>query len=298
MSSNQEAYSCHYFQAVPLGPGFVARIEGLDLAEPLTPEVFRDLNRAFLHHKILSFPDQDLSMEAQAGFAGSFGALQVHVLNQYHEEGRRDVLTISNLDADGRPKGEHPDPGACIWHTDGSWQANPVLATCLFALTVPPSGGDTLFADLIAAFRALPEATKERYRKLSAIHDLNRSRSRSGARDQMTAEQRAEAPPVVHPLVRRHAESGEEGFYLGQHAYCIDGMPEHEGAALVDEINSHITATPFTYAYPWRAGDVVLWDNRAVLHKATPFDTARHARVLRRATTLGTIAPGPTTRVA
>ena len=293
-----EAYLCPYFRSVPLGPGFVARVEGLDLAEPLTPEAFRHLNRAFLRHKVLSFPDQDLSTEAQAAFAGCFGALQVHVLNQYHVAGRSDVLTISNLDAAGRPTGEHPDPGACMWHTDGSWQAQPVLATCLFAVKIPPSGGDTHFADLIAAFQALPEATKNRYRGLSAIHDLDRSRRKSGARDQMTAKQRAEAPPVVHPLVRRHPESGEEGLYLGDHAYGIEGMAEEEGAALVDEINGQITAAPFTYAYAWREGDVVLWDNRAVLHKATPFDTAHHARVLRRTTTLGTIAPGPATGAA
>lgn len=237
-------------------------------------------------------------MAAQAAFAANFGELQVHVLNQYHHDGRPDILTVSNLDRSGRPRGAHPDPGACIWHTDGSWQARPVLATCLFALKIPPTGGDTLFADLVAAFRDLSEEEKDRYRALSAIHDLNRSRQRSGAPDQMTDEQRANAPPVTHPLVRRHPETGEEGFYLGEHAYSIEGMTEAEGAAMVDRINGHITSAAYTHTYAWREGDVVLWDNRAVLHKATPFDTSRHTRVLRRATTLGISAPGPAASMA
>ena len=286
-------YECPHFTTVPLAESFVARVEGLDLSKPLDAEVFGHLNRAFLRHKVLSFPDQDLTMDAQAAFAAQFGTLQVHVLNQYHHEGRPDVLTISNLDAEGRPKGAHPDPGACIWHSDGSWQVEPVLATCLLALTIPPDGGDTLFADLMAAFRALPEPTKARYRDLSAIHDLNRSRQRTGALDQMTEDQKAKAPPVRHPLVRRHPETGEEGLYLGEHAWRIEGLPEDDGVALVEDINAHITAAPFRHAYRWHRGDFVLWDNRAVLHKATPFDTARHARVLRRATTLGAVAPGP-----
>lgn len=298
MDDQHEAYACPYFSSQILGPGFVARIEGLDLSRPLTPELFEHLNRALLRHKVLSFPGQDLSMEAQATFARAFGELQVHVLNQFHHDARPEIITISNLDAEGRPKGEHPDPGACIWHTDGSWQAKPVLATCLFGLEVPPSGGDTLFADLQAAFSALPEAEKARYRGLTAIHDLNRSRQLSGARDQMTAEQKAKAPPVRQPLVRRHPESGAEGLYLGEHAHGIEGLPEAEAVALIASINAHITSAPFTHAYRWRKGDFVLWDNRAVLHKATLYDAARYARVLRRATTLGETAPGPAARVA
>ena len=129
MADVNAPYVCPYFRTVPLGRTFVARVEGLDLRAPMSPEVFGHLNHAFLRHKVLSFPDQDLSMDAQAAFGHLFGELQVHVLNQYHHTGRPDVLTISNLDAAGRPKGEHPDPGACIWHTDGSWQARPVLAT-------------------------------------------------------------------------------------------------------------------------------------------------------------------------
>lgn len=298
MNGTQDAYSCPHFSSRLLGPGFVARVEGLDLSRPLTPELFEHLNRALLRHKVLSFPDQDLSMKAQARFARAFGELQVHVLNQYHHDTRPEIITISNLDAEGRPKGEHPDPGACIWHSDGSWQARPVLATCLLGLEVPPSGGDTLFADLQAAFRALPEADKARYRGLTAIHDLNLSRQRSGARDQMTAEQMAAAPPVRQPLVRRHPESGEEGLYLGEHAHGIEGLPDAEAAELIAEINAHITSSPFTHAYRWRKRDFVLWDNRAVLHKATLYDAARYARVLRRATTLGVTAPGPAAQVA
>jgi len=293
MTAVNAPYACRWFTTRPIAASFIARVEGLDLSRPMTREVFAHLNRAFLRHKILSFPDQVLTMDQQAALAGCFGELQVHVLSQYHHDGRPDVLVISNLDAEGRPKGAHPDPGACIWHTDGSWQARPVLATCLLAMTVPPQGGDTLFADLAAAFRALPEATKEHYRGLSAIHDLDRSRRRSGALDQMTPEQKAKAPPVVHPLVRRHPETGEEALYLGEHAWSIEGMEEAEGTALVEAINAHIASEPFIHAYVWRKGDFVLWDNRSVLHKATPFDTARHARVLRRATMLGTVAPGP-----
>lgn len=280
------------FTTRPLSTVLGAMVPEVDLRGTISADLFQLINAAFLHHKVLVFPDQTLGADDHVRFSELFGELQVHVLNQYHASGRPEVLTISNLDAGGKPLGEHPDPGACIWHTDGSWQRRPVLATSLHALSIPPVGGDTLFADLIAAYEALDATEQARYRELVAIHDLDASRRRSGARDQMTEAQRRAAPPVEHPLVRRHPESGRLGFYLGEHATHIRGMPLAEGRALVERLNAHITSAPFVYRHRWEIGQLVVWDNRAVLHKATEFDTARHARVLRRTTTLGRTARG------
>ena len=291
MSANH-ALETRWFTTRPLSPVLGALVPDVDLAAPIGADLFDAINAAFLHHKVIVFPGQTVDADQHVRFSALFGELQVHVLNQYHSTGRPEVLTISNLDADGRPRGEHPDPGACIWHTDGSWQRHPVLATSLHALSIPPAGGDTLFADLIASYEALDEDEQARLRSLVAVHDLDASRRRSGARDQMTEAQRRAAPPVEHAVVRPHPESGRMGFYLGEHASHIRDLPLAEGRALVERLNAHITSPPFVYRHRWEPGQLVVWDNRAVLHKATEFDTARHARVLRRTTSLGETARG------
>ncbi len=292
MSANA-SLETKWFRTEPVSPVLGARIRGVDLAAPISDPLFAAVNSAFLHHKVLIFSDQRLNTEAHARFSELFGQLQVHVLNQYHASGRADVMEITNLDECGRPRGEHPDPGACIWHTDGSWQSEPVLATSLFAVRIPPAGGDTLFADASAAYRALDTQTRALCDGLVVVHDLNHSRSRSGARVQMTEAQRHAAPPVDHPLVKRHPETGEPVLYLGEHAAHVVGMPLESGRALIRRLNAHITSEPFVYRHRWRVGELVIWDNRSVLHKATEFDAAHHARVLRRTTVLGTAVRVP-----
>ena len=275
------------FNVARLGPGYAAEITGINLAHRLKDETFRELYRLFLEHKILVFRDQDFDDDAHSQFARRWGKLQVHVLNQYHKATNPEIIYLSNLNRDGKPKGEHPDPGAAIWHTDGSWAKERALATMLYAMVLPKTGGDTLFADMDAAYDGLSSPMKDKLANLVAVHDLHYSRGKSGAKEQMTEAQRRAAPPVEHRVVRVHPDTGHKAIYLGQHASQIVDMPIEEGRVLIDEINAHATQPQYVYVHRWQPRDFVMWDNRQVMHKATDFDWINDVRTMRRTTTVG-----------
>ena len=271
----------------PIGANFAAEIVGLDLADPLGDALFGALYSAFLQHKILVFRNQYFDDDAHSYFARRWGKLQVHVLNQYHKSTNPEIIYLSNLDRDGKPKGEHPDPGAAIWHTDGSWAKERGLATMLYGMVLPKSGGDTLFADMVAAYDGLSEAMKQQLEGLIAVHSLDYSRSQTTAKQQMTDEQKRAAPPVEHSVIRVHPDTGRKSIYLGQHASHIAGMPIDEGRKLIRQINEHATQSRYVYSHRWQQRDFVMWDNRQVLHKATDFDWINDVRTMRRTTTVG-----------
>ncbi len=272
----------------PLSPTLGAEIMGVDLAA-LDDPGFDRIYDAFLEHQMLLFRDQDLTPAEQVVFARRFGSVQVHVLNQYHAEGFPEIFYLSNLDAAGRPSGKHPDKGTVHWHTDGSWARRTGHATLLYADQVPSEGGQTRFASMYAAYDQLDEATKKRLGSLRAIHSLDFSRTRRHGEDLMSEAQKKARPPVSHPIVRIHPETGRKCLFLGDHAWCVEGMPEDEGRALIEELNAAIIDPALVYTHQWRPGDLVLWDNRCMLHKAEPYDTGKQARVLRRCTVVGEV---------
>jgi taurine dioxygenase len=275
------------FRIRPLGASIAAEIVGLDLADPLSDGDFNAIFKAFLQYKVLAIRDQDFDDDAHSHFARRWGKIQVHVLNQYQKETNPEILYLSNLDRNGKPKGEHPDPGAAIWHSDGSWAKERGLATMLYGMILPKSGGDTLYADMVAAYDGLSESMKQKLAGLVAVHDLNYSRSQTTAKQQMTEEQKRAAPPVEHSIIRIHPETGRKAIYLGQHASHIVGMPIEEGRALIKEINAHATQSQYVYVHQWKLHDFVMWDNRTVMHKATEFDWINEVRTMRRTTTVG-----------
>ena len=275
------------YSVKPLGAAFAAEIVGLDLADPLSDKVFRALYQSFIDQKILVFRDQDFDDDAHSSFARHWGELQVHVLNQYHKSSNPEIIYLSSLDRDGKPKGEHPDPGAAIWHTDGSWAKERALATMLYGMVLPKTGGDTLFADMVSAYEGLSAAMKQKLEGLAAVHDLNYSRGQTTAKQQMTDEQKRAAPPVEHAVIRIHPDTGRKAIYLGQHASHIVGMPVDEGRALIRAINEHATQPQYVYVHRWQPNDFVMWDNRSVMHKATDFDWINDVRTMRRTTTVG-----------
>ncbi len=270
-------------QGAPLG----ARISGIDLAEPLDEDSVETLHRALLDFQVLVFPGQTIDDDQHAEFARHWGKLQIHVLNQYVQEGRPEIFIITNLGKDGKPIGEHPDPGAAIWHTDGSWSGERGLVTMLYAQRLPASGGDTLYANMYAAYEGLDDADKALIESAIAIHDLDISRQRTSARLQMTDEQKRAAPPVEWPLVRTHPESGRKCLYLGEHAARIKDMSYEEGRALIDRLNAHAAHDKYVYRHVWKLNELVMWDNRALIHSATEFDWMNDVRILRRTTTVG-----------
>jgi taurine dioxygenase len=271
-----------------LHPSLGVEIMDVDVAR-LDDPGFDRIYDAFLEHQVLLFRDQRLTPEEQVIFARRFGSVQVHVMNQYHAAGFPEIYYLSNLDASGKPSGKHPDKGTVHWHTDGSWARRPGQATLLYAEAVPDEGGQTRFISMYSAYDRLDDATKQRLGSLRAIHSLDFSRSRRHGEDPMSEAQKKARPPVAHPIVRIHPETGRKCLFLGDHAWCIDGMPEEEGRALIEELNAAIIDPKLVYTHQWRPGDLVLWDNRCMLHKAEPYDTAKEARVLRRCTVTGEV---------
>jgi taurine dioxygenase len=272
----------------PLDGGLGAEVLGLPVAA-VDDASFPAIYAGFLKHQLLLFRDQDVPPGAQVAFARRFGEVQVHVMNQYHAGGFPELYTLTNLDADGKPTGKHPDRGTMAWHTDGSWQRVTGQATMLYAERVPTRGGRTSFADMYAAYDALAPAERTRLAGLRAIHNLNFSRNRRHGEEPMTEAQRNAVPPVDHPVVRTHPETGRKSIFLGDHAETIQGMAYDDGRALIEDLNARSVAAARVYTHNWRPGDVMAWDNRCLLHKAEDYDTATEPRVIRRCTVLGDV---------
>jgi taurine dioxygenase len=248
------------FDLRPLSPALGCKIMGLTVEQAARDDVFPAVYLAFLEHQAILFRDVDLPPETQVAFARRFGEVQVHVMNQYRGyEKFPEIYLLTNLDEDGRPNGKHPDRGTLYWHSDGSWRRRTGQATLMYAEQVPQSGGQTHFADMYGAYDSLSAATDA---------------------------QRAEAPPVVHPIVRTHPETGRKAIFLGDHAEKIEAMDHAQGRALIDEVNDLATAAPLVYEHVWSPRQCLVWDNRCLMHRATIYDTAKERRVMRRCTIL------------
>ncbi|MDX1431334.1 MAG: TauD/TfdA family dioxygenase [Gammaproteobacteria bacterium] len=273
----------------PLCAAFGAELSGADLSRPLDDAIYARIHEAFIAYQLLLFRDQDLPPLRQVELGRRFGEVQVHVMSQYHAHGFPELYFLSNLDASGNPSGAHPDKGTLAWHTDGSWRRVTGQATIMYAEEVPAEGGDTEFCDMYGAYDALDEAMKARLAGLRAVHNLDFSRSRRHGEDPMTEAQKREVPPVDHPIVRTHPETGRKCIFLGDHAETVLGLDYAEGRGLVDEVNALAVRPELTYRHRWRPGDLVIWDNRCLMHRAMPYDTSKERRVMRRCTILGEV---------
>jgi taurine dioxygenase len=273
----------------PLAPKLGAEISGVDLARGIDAEQFAEIYAAFLRYQVLLFGKQDLPPGRQVEFARRFGEVQIHVMNQYHASGHPEIYYLSNLGADGKPSGKHPDRGTLAWHTDGSWQRVTGQATIIYGEIIPAQGGETHFCDMYGAYERLSEAWKQRIANLRAVHNLDFSRNRRHAEEPMTDEQRRARPPVDHPIVRRHPETGRTCLYLGDHAESIAGMDYAAGRELIEALNQLAIHPDLCYQHRWQPGEMIVWDNRCLLHRATEYDAATEPRVVRRCTVLGEV---------
>ncbi len=272
----------------PISAVMGGEVRGVDLARPLTGATFQAVEAAFHRHKLLRFPGQRLNEAQHVAFSRYFGDLQIHVLDQFRHPQQPEIYVLSNVDKSGRTTGRHPDRGTLVWHSDLSFQRRPALATILYGIEVPRRGGETLFADMVAAYDALPETMKQRLAGVRAIHDLDYSRTRAGE-PPMTPKQRAEAPPVDHPLVRTHPDTGRKLLYISHHVSHMEGMKVDEGRALLNELMEHATQERFVYRNTWQSGDVVMWDNRCTMHRATEYDASGERRVIHRTVVKGDV---------
>ena len=272
------------FQVTPLHDALGVEISGITLAQAVEPKMFDKVYEAFLDYELILFRDVDLPPATQVAFARAFGEVQIHVMNQYHGAEHPEIYKLSNVDAQGRPNGKHPDKGTMYWHTDGSWRERTGQATMMYSEVVPPVGGETEFADLRAAHDALPPAMKEKIDSLVAEHSIFYSRGQLGHTDYTEAE-RAALPSAHHRLVRVHPGSRRKTLYMGAHASHIVGWPMPDGRLLLRDLMEHATQREFVHRHSWLPGDLVIWDNRCTLHRGRPYDDAAHPRDLRRVTT-------------
>jgi alpha-ketoglutarate-dependent 2,4-dichlorophenoxyacetate dioxygenase len=273
----------------PLSPAGGVEFSDVDLSRPVLAELAETIRRALLEHRVVVVRDQVLTKQQQYDFTLHFGEIEDHVA-RHSDANYAIVHSVTNLDAEGNPTTAFDARGNYFWHTDKSYHAVPSLMTMLHAVELPPAGGDTQFANMVLAYSALPQAMKGRLIGLRAIHSWEASRLASGSRRASDAEKR-ERPPVSHPIVRTHPETGEKALYLGTHAAGgVEGIPEAEGKALLAELLEHATQPQFIYTHHWRPGDLVIWDNRALLHRALAnYEMGKHRRVLHRTVVRGSV---------
>jgi taurine dioxygenase len=272
----------------PLSPGFGAEVHGIDLSQPLPDARFRELERVFYDHQVLTLRAQQLTPAQFVAFARRIGPPQPHVIDQFHHPDDANILILSNVKANGEPTGLQ-DAGS-YFHTDYSYLQVPARATTLYSRAVPKVGGDTLFANQIAAYDDLPQAMKTRIAPLLAIHhygnrhDVNEA-SRTAA-SPLTDEQKAKMPVITHRIARPHPITGRPALYaVSGSAFGIVGMPDDEARDLLDELAAHATQQKYQLRFKYGVGDVVVWDNAALLHSATLTDPD-DARTLWRITVL------------
>jgi alpha-ketoglutarate-dependent 2,4-dichlorophenoxyacetate dioxygenase len=283
-------------RVTPLHPHIGAEVSGLDASRPLDDETLAEMWRAIDRWAVLVLHDQQVTDRQLHDFAARFGELEIG--RSAARGGRRrlsipQIGDISNLDEDNRLRARDDRKrldslGNRLWHTDASYMPVPVVLGMLFGVTVPPAspfgGGETEFADMRAAYDALTEAQKEALDGLVVEHDVFWSRGQIGFTEFPPGE-REQYPPSHQRLVRRHPGSGRKGLYLSAHASHIVGWPVPEGRLLLADLNEHATQRQFIYSHKWRAGDLVIWDNRDTMHRGRPHDESQ-PRDLRRATTL------------
>jgi taurine dioxygenase len=267
--------------------GLGVEIAGVDLRDP-KPDQFSGISRAFHANGLIVIRDQSLTPAELSGFVGRFGELEYHTLQQYTLPGHPEIYLLSNVEENGKPIGAHNE--GIGWHTDLSYKERPVMATALHGVICPPEGADTLFADMTAAYEALPDARKRQLEGLRIHHSYHRFMAARADRAPLTEAQKTATPDVMHPLVRTHPETGRRSLYIGTGTvYAIEGMPNPEGKALVDELVAYATSERFVTTHKWRAGDFVMWDNRCTLHTGTLFDDTKYTRLVRRLMVKGDI---------
>ena len=279
-------------KVTPTGAALGAEVEGVDLRE-VDDALFAAIHRAWVDHLVLLFRGQRLSDDDLIAFSRRFGALDfapVQETGRRFVEGHPEIYVVSNVIENGVPIGSL-GAGEAVWHTDMSYIPDPPKASMLYALEIPPSGGNTGFVNMYAAYEALPPALKQRIAGLSLKHDGTYNNGGYMRQGVAALDDPVNSPGAVHPVVCTHPESGRRVLYLGRrrNAYIV-GLPLAESEALLDELWSYASREDFTWYNHWRVGDLVLWDNRCTMHRRDPFD-AESRRIMHRTQIKGESRP-------
>jgi taurine dioxygenase len=270
---------------------------GVDLSRPIDDATFREVEDAFHDNIVVCFRGQDLTDEQHIAFSRRFGELEVHIVKKYLLPGYPEILLVSNIK---NAAGEHiglADAGF-TWHSDVSYRKFPSRCSLLYAKEVPHRDGvalgDTVFANCIAAYEAMPQAMKRRLDGLKAIHRYSaRRRVADSPRPKLTQAQLDETPDIAHPIVRTHPFTSRKALYVTA-GECIgialengEGMPEDEALDLIAELDAHCVKPEFLYRHSWRVGDLVMWDNAAAMHLAICDYALPDRRLMHRTTVIG-----------
>jgi alpha-ketoglutarate-dependent 2,4-dichlorophenoxyacetate dioxygenase len=279
----------------PLHPLLGVEVTGVDVRR-VADDVFAGLVEAFNEHSVLLFRGQRVDDAEQVEFSRRFGPLEATIRTVVSHQGYLpEISNLANVDADDRliPSGDRRllfNAGNQMWHTDSSFKRVPALASLLSGREVPPEGGETEFASMRVAYERLPEATRRLLEGRVAIHSFEYSRGLVG--DGLLApEHAAQVPPVPQALVRANPVNGRKAFFVASHACEIVGMPTEAARTLLRDLLDRATVPDLVYTHRWQPGDIVMWDNRCVLHRGRPWDVGRYRRVMHRTTVAG---DGPT----
>ncbi|MBT6278424.1 MAG: TauD/TfdA family dioxygenase [Chromatiales bacterium] len=275
-------------------PSFVGEVQGVELSDDHGESTITQLRNGLLEHSMLVFHGQSMSSAEQVRFSQRFGPSEIHTVKQYLLPEFPEIIALANRGE----KGTKPIAnGGAYWHSDITYKARPPMGSILYGIEVPPTGGDTLYCDMAAAYDGLAQSTKDRIDGLRAVHSYLPRFMAARAADaefqknqfELSAEQKAELGEVVHPIVRTHPESGRKALFINEgFSVRVEGMDEEEGKALLVELNQHATQDQFVYRHQWTAGDVVFWDNRMTMHRATEYDL-QHSRRMHRTTVQGDV---------
>jgi taurine dioxygenase len=259
---------------IPSGAALGAEIQNVEL-KSVSDRDFNEIHRAWLDNLVILFRGQQLALQDLIAFSRRFGDLDwapVQETGRRFVEGYPEIYVVSNVIENGVPIGSL-GAGEAVWHTDMSYLENPPKASMLYALEIPPAGGDTHFCNMYRAYESLPDALRRRAACLTLKHDATYNSGGYVRQGVAATDDPMSSSGVYHPLVPTHPETGRRALYLGRrrNAY-IGGLPLAESEALLDELWSYATRDDLTWHNQWQPGDVVLWDNRCTMHRRDAFD--------------------------
>jgi alpha-ketoglutarate-dependent 2,4-dichlorophenoxyacetate dioxygenase len=284
----------------PLSPVFGAEVLGVSLADvadtgPRGDQAYAFVRAAFEEYSVLLFRRQEITDEAQAAYSRRFGVLEVAKVASLGEGTPFSILTNVDRDTGKLVAPDHKEALRAkanqLWHTDSSFKQRPALASVLSARIIPPTGGETQFASQRAAWARLPAAEQAMLFDACVWHDYAHSRGQI-APHLASGRERAAMPPACWRIRWRNPVNGCDSFYLASHACAIEGMADAESKALLARLMAHISDPAYTYTHEWQAGDVVMWDNRATMHRGRPWPAGDHARLMKRTTISASDADG------
>lgn len=284
-----------HFNIEPLHAEFGARMTGVDLRPPLAADVIEEIRQAIDDYSFLWFPEQPFEDDLQLAFTRALGEPEENHVS-LGREGRIEYFgTIGNVRGDGTARGnadKHTKflTGNYMWHSDSSFRETPSFVSIMCAYETPSEGGETLFVSGRAAYARLPDEIRARIDPLIVVHDYVFSRSKVGP-DAVSPSHAASLPPVRQKLVRANPRTGAKNYYVGSHAKQVVGWDEATSRTLLDDLLDRATGPAHIYTHPWRPGDLVIWDNRCLLHRGAGYDADKHRRYMRQTRVRG---PGST----